>query len=114
MDKIKKYQKIVNEIILDVAQKLSSTKDIQAESLVSIDKARGQYLILSDGWEGIERTYGPLVHIEIKTDGKVWLRYDGTDLEIGQELLNEGISEKDLVLAFYSPQMRKYTKFAVA
>ena len=114
MDKITKYQKIANEIILDVAQKLSITKDLEAESMLSIDKTRGQYIILSDSWEGIERNYGPLVHIEVKTDGKIWRRFDGTDLEIGQELLNAGVSEKDLVLAFYSPQMRKYTKFAVA
>jgi hypothetical protein len=114
MDKMKKYQKIVNEVILDVAQKLSMTHDIDSESLLSIDKIRGQYIILLDGWEGIERSYGPLVHIEIKPDAKVWLRFDGTDLEIGQELLNKGIADKDLVLAFHSPQMRKYTKFAMA
>jgi hypothetical protein len=109
MDKLKKYEKIVNEVILDVSEKLSD-----ADSILSIDKIHGQYLILMDSWEGIERNYGPLVHIEIKPDGKIWLRFDGTDLEIGQELLNKGISEKDLVLAFHSPQMRKYTKFAMA
>lgn len=114
MDKMKKYQKIVSEVILDVAQKLSTTHDIDSESLLSIDKIHGQYIILMDSWEGIERSYGPLVHIEIKLDSKVWLRFDGTDLEIGQELLNKGISEKDLVLAFHSPQMRKYTQFAMA
>jgi XisI protein len=109
MDKLKKYQKIVNEVILDVSQKLPDT-----ESLLSIDKVHGQYLVLMDSWEGIERIYGPLVHIEVKSDGKVWLRFDGTDLEIGQELINKGISEKDLVLAFHSPQMRKYTNYALA
>ena len=109
MDKLKKYEKIVNEVILDVSEKLSD-----ADSILSIDKIHGQYIILMDSWEGIERNYGPLVHIEIKPDNKIWLRFDGTDLEIGQELLNKGISEKDLVLAFHSPQMRKYTKFAMA
>ena len=109
MDKLKKYEKIVNDIILDVSKKLSD-----ADSILSIDKTHGQYLILMDSWEGIERNYGPLVHIEIKPDGKIWLRFDGTDLEIGQELLNKGVSEKNLVLAFHSPQMRKYTKFAMA
>ena len=109
MDTLKKYEKIINDVILDVSEKLSD-----ADSILSIDKIHGQYLILVDSWEGIERNYGPLVHIEIKPDGKIWLRFDGTDLEIGQELLNKGISEKDLVLAFHSPQMRKYTKFAMA
>ncbi len=114
MDKIAKYQKIVNEIMLDVSQKAATNNSVDTETMLLIDKTRGQYVILSDSWEGIERNYGPLVHVEVKTDGKVWLRFDGTDLEIGQELLNAGVSEKDLVLAFYSPQMRKYTQFAVA
>ena len=64
MDKLKKYEKIVNDVILEVSEKLSDT-----DSILSIDKTHGQYLILMDSWEGIERNYGPLVHIEIKPDG---------------------------------------------
>jgi XisI protein len=62
----------------------------------------------------IERSYGPLIHIEVKNNGKVWLRQDGTDLEIGRLLLESGVSSDDIVLAFYSPTMRKYTNFAEA
>ena len=112
MDKLIKYRKIAHSVITEIAQKLISSN--VTESILSIDENRGQYLVLSDSWDGIERSYGPLVHIEVKEDAKVWLRYDGTDLEIGQELLDKGISTKDLVLAFHSPQMRQYTGFAVA
>ena len=111
MDKLAHYQQIANDIVTEIAAKLASNN---LESLLSIDKLHGQYLVLSDGWNGIERNYGPLVHIEIKPNAKIWLRYDGTDLEIGQSLLDKGVLPSDLVLAFYSPQMRKYSGFAVA
>jgi hypothetical protein len=39
---------------------------------------------------------------------------DGTDLDIGQQLLDEGIAKSDLVLAFHSPKMREMSDFAVA
>ena len=110
MDKLTHYQKLACQIVEEVASKLASSGNV--ESLLSTDNQHGQYLVLSDSWDGIKRNYGPLVHIEIKPDAKVWLRYDGTDLEIGQQLLDRGVLASDLVLAFHSPQMRKYTAFA--
>lgn len=110
MDKLTKYQNIASLVVTEVAQKLDVSDNM--EPLLSIDKQHGQYIVLSDSWDGIDRNYGPLVHIEVKPDAKVWLRYDGTDLEIGQELLDRGVLPSDLVLAFYSPQMRKYSGFA--
>ncbi len=112
MDTIKSYKKIAHKIVVDVVQKLSHNDGFEA--ILSIDAERGQYIVMSDGWNGIERHYAILVHIEVRSDTKVWLRIDATDLEIGQELLNNGVSPKDLVLAFHSPQMRKYTAYAMA
>lgn len=112
MDKLIHYQDVARQIITEVAAKLRAND--RQETLLSVDAEHGQYLVLSDSWEGIERQYGPLVHIEVKTNAKVWLRYDGTDLEIGQDLLDQGVLPTDLVLAFHSPQLRKYSGFAVA
>jgi hypothetical protein len=112
MDKIIQYKQIARQIIEEVLSKLEQIKAY--ESLLIIDEEHGQYLLMTDGWDNVERNYGPLVHIEVKPDGKVWLRYDGTDLEIGQELLDKGVYPSDLVPAFHSPAMRRYTPFAAA
>lgn len=48
MDKLRKYEKIVNEVILEVTEKLSYD-----DAILSIDKIHGQYLILMDSWTGI-------------------------------------------------------------
>jgi XisI protein len=113
MDKVEKYNKIACELVEQIALWSSSSKTI--ETMSAIDTVHGQYLLLSDGWLNNDtRVYGPLIHIEVKQDGKVWLRHDGTDLEIGQQLLDAGIASSDLVPAFYSPTTRQYTGYAVA
>lgn len=106
MDTLTNYQQIVAEVLNEINTKLTNQKD--RETLLSIDHQHGQYILISDGWEDTKRYYNPIVHIEIKPDNSVWLRHDNTDLEIGQELVDRGIARKDIVLAFYSPQMRKF------
>jgi XisI protein len=112
MDKIAKYNKIACKLVERVAEWSSSSKNI--ETMPAIDKIHGQYLLLTDGWLDDTRIYGPLIHIEVKKDGKVWLRHDGTDLEIGQQLLDAGVAASDLVPAFHDPITRQYTGYAVA
>lgn len=112
MDKLTHYKQIAKQVIESVLQKLAQVKDY--EPLNIVDDHHGHYLVMADGWEGGMRNYGPIVHIQVKEDGKVWLRYDGTDLEIGQELLDMGVASDDFVPAFHSPAMRRYTSFAAA
>jgi len=49
-----------------------------------------------------------------KPNAEVWLRCDNTDLAVGQDLVNQGIDIRDIRLAFYSPQMRKYAQEVIA
>jgi hypothetical protein len=112
MDKMKKYRKIAKKIVEDIAAWSASSKNI--ETMSAIDSDQGQYLLLSDAWLDDKRIYGPLIHIEVKKDGKVWLRHDGTDLEVGQQLLDAGILATDLVPAFYDPATRLHAGYAVA
>ena len=112
MDKVKKYRRIVRKIVEEIAQWSLGNSDI--ETMSAIDEVNGQYLLLSDGWLLDNRFYGPLIHIEVKNDGKVWLRHDGTDLEVGQQLLKAGVLPTDLVPAFYDPSTREHTGYAVA
>jgi hypothetical protein len=109
MDRLIEYQKIVSEVLAEVGEQVQTT---QIEALLSIDHIHHQYILMADGWEGTKRYYATLVHIDLKEDAKVWLRCDNTDLEIGQMLIDRGISSQDIVPAFYSPKMREYAKAA--
>ncbi len=47
------------------------------------------------------------MHIEVATDKKVWIHQDNTDLIIADMLIEKGIQEKDIILAFHAPMMRE-------
>ena len=44
---------------------------------------------------------------------KIWIQHDGTEEGIANELVNLGISHKQIVLAFKTIERRKITDFAV-
>jgi hypothetical protein len=112
MDKLTQYQQIIEKTLIKISQMLAKEDDY--ESLLSIDHIRGQYILMSDGWEDGKRHYQPIIHLETKPNAEIWLRCDNTDLEVGQDLVSQGVSLKDIQLAFYSPQMRKYAQKALA
>jgi len=108
MDKLNSYQKIIEDVFSHF-QKLIKKTDKSREILLSIDQKRGQYLLVSDTRKEGDRHYQTLMHVELKHNSVVWLRVDITDLELGQELVKRGIERKDIIPAFHSETIRKYT-----
>ena len=113
MDKVTKYKKIVREIIDSFKPKVSPP---YLEVFLIKEDIDGHYIVMSDGWLNDDfRHYGFSVHIQIKEDGKIWMREDTTtDPPITTRLLEAGVPKEDIVLAFHSPIMRPDTGFAVA
>ncbi len=109
MDKVNHYRKLVRSALEEIA---TDFKNGRWEVLESYDEKRGQYLIFLDSWKDEKRDYGCVMHIEVKDNGKIYLRRDGTDLDIGQQLLDEGVPKSDMVIGFHSPAMRAMTDFA--
>ena len=86
---------------------------VKVESKTVFDEKSDNYMVVMDGWEGADRTYGCLIHIEIKGD-KVWIQQDGTEYGMAGELVAAGIPKDHIVLGFKSPRMRPHTGYAVA
>ncbi len=61
----------------------------------------------------MSRSYGCFFHARIK-NGKIYIEYNGTDIEVAEDLVAEGVAKEDIVLAFHTPAKRKYTVFGVA
>lgn len=113
MEKVIRHKFIVKSILSDLCERLSKNlPDLTFDLL--LDEEKGQYLLYRNGWRGMHRLYGCVAHIEVKQDGKVWLHHDGTDLALGQVLLDQGVDKKEIVLAFQAPAKRADTEFAVA
>jgi hypothetical protein len=77
------------------------------------DDAADVYRVIVEGWHGVKRMHGCLVHVEIKGD-KIWVQQDGTEDGVVADLLAAGIPKECIVLGFKSPQSRALTDFAVA
>jgi hypothetical protein len=112
MDKVARYKKIARQVAEGVAN--FGPPPIGIEYIRVYDEADGQFTLFTDGWDGGNRLYGCFLHFDIHKDGKIWIRQDGTDLAIVDDLLEAGVPKEDIVLAFYHPKMRQYSEFAVA
>jgi len=110
MDKLVRYRELVQKVITDYANFGSPRGDIERELI--FDTQRDRYLLLNVGWDDQRRVYGCVLHFDIK-DGKVWLQYNGTEIDFAEELVQLGVAKQDIVLGFHSPFMRKFTDYAV-
>ena len=111
MDKTTKYREIVRQIIFDYAKGKPGPSDIETEVL--IDSERDHYKVMDVGFEGMNRVYGSVIHLDI-INGKIWIQYDGTNRPVATALLDAGVPREDIVLGFHPASLRQYTDFAAA
>lgn len=111
MDTLDAYRRIVQEVLKEYVQVPYAHGNIQNEAI--FDRAADRYLVLSVGWHNIKRIHGCLIHIDI-AGSKVWIQRDGTEYGIARELEKAGIPKEHIVLGFQTPDVRKYTEYAVA
>ena len=112
MAKLDDYRSYIEEIInwrAEIGYK--NYEDLQM--IPVIDRERDNYLLMVYGWEGIKRNHYALIHVGIR-NGKFWIYYDGLEDGVATYLLEKGVPKEDIVLAFYSPEKRKLTEFAIA
>ena len=114
MDKVTKYRQYIQDFLINLSQAkmLGADKAEEFETQVIFDTKNDHYQLLHLGWQDQKRTYGVSIHIDIK-NGKVWIQRNSTDIDIAQELVQNGIPKSDIVLGLQSPSLRKYTDFAV-
>jgi XisI protein len=110
VDKLNCYRQVIKDILTVHSQIQPVYGEIEMELLFDI--TRDRYQVLRAGWLQKKRVYGVLIHIDIKSD-KIWIQYDGTEVGVANELVEQGIPHKDIVLAYHSLFIRQYDGFAV-
>ncbi len=111
MAKLEKYRQAVQDVLTVLGSRKTHFPEIEKQMI--FDTVREHYQILNVGWRNSKRTFGCSVHIDIK-DGKIWIQENLTEIDLAQELINKGVKKTDIVLAYLSPSLRKYSEFAVA
>lgn len=109
MDTLARYRTIIRELIVEYSQFKPATGEIQIE--VIFDESQDHYELMLAGWNGPYRVHGPLLHIDIR-EGKVWIQQDGTERGVAHELVEKGIPQDQIVLAFKPPELRAHSGFA--
>lgn len=110
MDRIAQYRKLIQQILTRHNQTTKSRGNV--EHYLVLDQEGDHYQWMTIGWEEDKRIYGCLIHIDIK-DSKIWIQYDGTEIGVANQLIELGVPNQDIVLAFQAPYARQYTDFAV-
>ncbi|MGB3203972.1 MAG: XisI protein [Crinalium sp.] len=112
MDRIKNYRYLIKKILTEYHNWVSASSNLTDETCLVFDENNDHYLWCLIGWEGKKRTKNTQVHIRIKQD-KIWIEEDWTEEGIATELVTVGVPKEDIVLAFYPPEERSFTEFAV-
>jgi len=102
------YQEAIEKILSNFSEMVVQKGE---EVEIICDRLGGHYLVMVVGWHNKIRVYGSLVHIDLKDD-KIWIQQDRTDTGIAKELVGMGIPKSNIVLAFKSAFLRKFTEYA--
>ena len=107
---VKIVKSLLTEYLKDTHQEVDS-KDIEFKLIA--DDTSHNYQIIALGWKGLSRFYNLLLHVEI-IDDKIWIQEDKMENSFAEQLLEKGVSKKQIVLAYFPEFHRKFTEYAVA
>ena len=110
MDKVARYKVILKQLLVQYAEQ--SPSHGQSETAPRFDDTSDHYMVVDYGWDQTGRVHAPILHLHLRGN-KVWIEVDNTEDGITPQLLKAGIPQQDIVLAFYRPERRKLTEFAV-
>ena len=96
MDKINKYQKILEEVLREQSEGKSENMPLVKSKLI-IDKKEQHFILMDMGWSQLGFIHNWVFHIEIK-DQKVHLHKNMTDFDIVGTLIENGIAKEDIII----------------
>lgn len=114
VEKIKKYQAIVVQLLRDAASTYQNDSTEQLEDEIICDYSGNHFQLLTVGWRNNRYVFIVNCHIDIKPDAKIWIMANNTDMLIADTLTQQGIPAYDIVLGLKSPVVRPHTGYAVA
>ncbi|MBW4514131.1 MAG: XisI protein [Timaviella obliquedivisa GSE-PSE-MK23-08B] len=111
MDKLNYYRQCLRKFLTDYASHRLGEPSMETQ--VVFDQEHDHYLLLRTGWEQKRRVHSCIFHFDIKEE-KIWLQENNTDIDIGDELEEMGISRQEIVVGFHHPSLRQYSQYAVS
>ncbi len=110
--KLVEYQRLLRDIFTRYDELLNRHPKPNRETIAIFDETNNHYLLHTMGWQGDRRVWNTIVYVRLRDD-KFWIEEDGLEHGIATDLLEAGVPNKDIVLAFHPPKIRLFTEFAV-
>ena len=101
MEALNEYRRIFRELIQHYAQFKPARGSVETE--IIFDESNDHYELIHNGWNGVYRIHGSVLHIDIR-NGKVWIQHDGAEDGVAFQLVVAGIPREHIVLAFKPPE----------
>ena len=103
VEKLNRYRQILQAVVEEHAAMPGEPEDVEAIPIC--DPAHDNYLLMDVGRNGKGRTGYVVFHLRLM-DGKVRIERDGIEYGIAQDLLDAGIPKEDIVLSYYSNELK--------
>ena len=107
MDKVTKYRRILRRLVNDYARYKPSHGEI--EPIPVCDPKTDNYLLTHVGWDNIRRIHSTIFHLRLR-DSKILIEEDGLEHGITQDLLDAGVSQKDIVYSLDNEKLPTFRK----
>ena len=111
MDKLKKYEAAILAILNEYAK--IKYANVHGGNELIADKENHRYQVVTIGWEGNRFVHDCPLHFDI-INGKIWVQQNLTEWEVGEMWEAHGVPKQDMVAGFLPPELREYSKYAVA
>ncbi|MGV0106287.1 XisI protein [Nostoc sp. DSM 114160] len=111
MAKLDQYREYIQNLLTKYDSYQPSEEDVEIQLI--FDTARDHYQILEIGWDGYDRIYNCVIHLDIKNE-KIWIQRNMTDIQIAEDLTEMGVSKGDIVLGLQPSYLRILTQYGVA
>ncbi len=102
MEKIKKYQTIVEKILKERVA-FPNKQFPNLKDMLIIDEKKSHFVLMSVGWDNQEYIHQVLFHLEVKLDGKIWIHENRTDLPIDEILITNSVEAIDILAGMIEP-----------
>jgi hypothetical protein len=113
MDNLTHYKNVIKQILTEYQRISAQVPVFDVDEVLMFDDERSHYLWFNVGWKQGKRVKGISVYVRIKNE-KIYIEEDWTEEGIATDLLREGVSQSDIVLAFHPLEKRQFTEFAIA
>ena len=111
MDKLNYYRQLIEQVLTEHSQRQPFNGEIEVQLLLNQQQADYQVWYL--GWDGDDRIHHCLIHVRLK-NSKIWVENDDTEVGIANELIEQGVPQQEIVLAYHAPYLRHFSEFAVS